>query len=43
MKQGKAKSVNCSKKATSTALEPQIQGPKTKERKKSVRTIRLDF
>ena len=41
MKQDKANGIDCSLKATSTPLKPQIQGPKTKERKKSARTLPL--
>ena len=38
-KQDKARAVDSNWKATSTPLKPQIQGPKTKERKKSARTL----
>ena len=42
MKKDKVKGIDCSYKATSIPLKPQIQGPKTKERKKSPRTLPLD-
>ena len=42
MKKDKVKGIDCSYKATSIPLKPQIQGPKTKERKKSPRTLPLN-